>query len=630
MKKIFSIILVVMLLVSMTLMLTACTDNKAVVESVLEMNSDYSGHRRITIKYPLDTRIDALSKELEKSNPLINSESSTFEYKGVESDGYVFVMDIVFDSRESYLSQISQIVGREVVSDMYQPESVMCTGTRMIEDFDVADIIKWITDLSQDNEETDSVKYDYAVNTVSINGTVFNTGSTVDISQREGKAVDSISVQTTNLKDGTYDRTVTFLVPDKTYDELKGSIEPYFASLTPTSAQYSDWTNIGENWEYKVILKSLSIEELSECTAMLLDTDEDALFYGDRDNSSTPLTEGLVFEEEFNTFSFMTKKGESTPIYYEYALPVKTTHGDGSVFCDKKWSVMGEWNDGVYSVSTSDDIFKIRVPDGIQYSISGIRMNLDIRGKNDFVRNTEFLYSKNDSMEAMLYAKDFFEKKGAAVETDEDDENLICRVICEGDSAAVTDQLVKYFGSGNFMTYSTKDRAMALSQKTKFTEYVNLSYMLNADNAQKPITYTVSSSCEEKIISLSSDDSDTQKAKADTKKLTVDVVSGEGTVEYKGNIPDVSSIIIYCIVGIVMLALCIAMIVLMLKKQKKSKNDSDCDLSQTTIFSISDLKERSDKDYLDEINADIEKQIDAMKDDGEISELERIFNSDKE
>lgn len=633
MKKTISLILVMLVILSM-MMLTACSSEKAVVESVFTLNSDYVGQRTITVKYPLNAHIDSLEKKLEAKNPLADSDKSTFEYKGVGNDGYTFVMDIVFDCREDYLSQMSQLVGREVVSDMAQPESVLCSGTRMKEDFEVADIIRWMTDISENNEETESVKYDYSVNTVSINGTVFNTDSMVDISKREGEGIDSILLETTNLKDGTYDRTVTFTVPNKTFTKLKGSIEPYFSSITPDVASYSDWTNLGENWEYKVILKSLSIEELSECTAMLLDTDKDALFYGDRDNTSTPLTEGLVFEEEFNTFSFMNSKGNDVELFYKYALPVKTTHGDGSVFVDSKWSAIGEWSDGVYSVSPKTDTFEIRVPDGIQYSINGIRMKLDIADDNDFVRKTEFLYSKSDGMDAMLYARDFFEKKGAEVETDEDDDNLICRVIMRGDSQSINNQLVKFFGSGNFLDYNVKDRALALSDKTELTEYVNFSYMLNHKNAERPITYTVSSQSDQKLVSLSCDTSDTQKAKNDTKALSVDVVSGEGTVVYKGKIADVGAIVVFCILCAFVLVIAVAFGLLILKKKNvislkfdtkkffsKKKKSEPQEIDETIV--------QSDKELLDEINADIEKQIDAMGEDTEMSELERIMNCDE-
>ena len=174
MRKILSIVLVVLLLFS-TLVLTGCSNSKAQVESVLTIDSNFAGHRQITIKYPLDAHIDSLTELLLEKNPLKESETSKFEYRGVEQDGYVFVMDIAFESHDQYISQVSELVGREVCSNMSQPQSVLCSGTRMKEDFDVADLISWIVKTSANNEETKSVEYNYFANTVSINDTVFNT-----------------------------------------------------------------------------------------------------------------------------------------------------------------------------------------------------------------------------------------------------------------------------------------------------------------------------------------------------------------------------------------------------------------------------------------------------------------------
>lgn len=642
MKRVLSILLAVVVVSSM-LLLTACTNEKATVESVLNIDSEYNGSRKITIKFPLDTHIDSLSEQLIDNNPLKESKTSSFEYLGVEKDGYVFVINVSFDDRESYLSQMSSLVGREVVSDMSQPESVMCSGTRMREDFDVSDIIKWMTDLTQNNEDTKDVVFDYSVNTVSINGTVFNTESTIDISEREGKAINSISIETTNLKDETYDRTITFLIPNKTYNDLAGSIEPYFASLTSEQAHYSDWTSLGESWEYKVIFKSLSIDELSQCTAMLLDTKEDTLYYEDKNKASTPLSEGLVFEESFNTFSFVNSKGEDVELTYKYALPTKTTHSDGNVFIDGKWSATGSWQDGVYSTEVDTDIVKVRIPDGIQYAINGIRMDLEVLGEDDFVRTVEFLYSKTQGMDGMLYAQNFFKSKGVLVETDEDDDNLMCRVISKGSSSQITDELVELFGSGNFMTHTTKDTALSLSQKTQLTDYVNLSYMLNSTNANRPITYTVRSSGDENIIDLKCDGEDSDRDKGNSDVLLVEVSRGQGTVTYNGNIPKMGSIIVYCLVGLFMFGATVVVILYMLKKQKERKaqvpEKPAYSLSQTTTFSIAELKgasgkpnaDKSDEIVVSQINKEIEDKIEADRIESlskelkakEIAELEK-------
>ncbi len=625
MRKTFSLVLVVMLVMSM-LMLSACSGDKVMVESVLEMDSNYVGHRVITVKYPLSTHIDALSEKLIQNYPLKDSDNATFEYLGVKQDGYTFVMDIAFESRDEYLKTVSALVGREVMSGMSRPDSVLTSGTRMLEDFDVSDLIKWMTVLSAENEETKSLLYDYSVNTVSIDNEVFNTGSTIDISKREGMPINSIVIETTNLKDGTYDRTITFSIPNKTYLDLAGSIEEYFSANTSKEASYSDFTSLGTSWEYKVIYKALSIEKLSEYTAMLLDTSKDEVFYGDKDNSSTPLSEGLVFEESFDTFSFINSDKESVALQYKYALPTKTTHGDGSLYDGGKWSTVGAWQDGVYSVGVDADTMNIRIPDGIQYSINGISMKLEVVDKNNFVRLTEFLYSKTQGIDGMLYAKNFFETKGVRVETDEDEDNLICRVICEGSDAQITDQLVKCFGSGNFMAYDVKERALSLSAKTQLSDYINLGYMLTSTNANRPITYTVKSSWKENIVDIRCDSAQPQKAK-DSAQFTVDVNGGEGTVLYNGNIPNILNIIIYCIIGAIMFFATIAIIIYMLYKRRKTSADKQALLptvsQQTTTFSITELtslSDKLDKELRDEIDKDIDSKIEA----------DRIVNLSKE
>lgn len=613
MRKTISLLLAVLTLVPM-LLLTACGDNKAVVESVMEIDSDYVGHRKITITYPLDADIDELTEILKVNNPIPAGKTSKFEYFGVEQDGYTFVLDVVFDSRDDYIAKMSELVGRQVQSDMQQPETVMCTGTRMKEDFDVADIIRWMTDLSYENEHTKDIDFDYSVNTVSINGTVFNTDSTIDISEREGEPVESITIETANLKDETFDRTVTFLIPNKTYEKLAGSIEPYFASITPPDAQYAGWTNKGENWEYKVILNGL------EGTISLLGNDTHSMAYGHFGDVESPLSESLAFEESFNTFSFLGKKGDSVELTYKYALPTKTTHGDGMMLKNGSWEKVGAWSEGIYSVTTYSDTFRIRIPDGIQYSIEGIDMKLEVLGDDNFTKTTEFLYDKADGMDGMLYAKEFFKDKGALTETGETDEYLFCRVVCNGASSQITDQYVDLFGSGNFMTYTVRQPALSLSKKSKMTDYIDFSYMLNSENSQKPITYTVESFSDEKIKSVSLEDGETVKNKSGDTVLRVSVPQGKGIVSYKGKIANIGRVVLFCIIGLSLIALAAAVVYLKFFKKKKS-DDKEEHSSQRRILSDDELKE--------EIDRDIEENIENMDDD-DVSELERIINGDED
>ena len=250
---------------------------------------------------------------------------------------------------------------------------------------------------------------------------------------------------------------------------------------------------------------------------------------------------------------------------------------DGSIKKNGEWQNTGEWKDGVFSLDFTDDVFSVRIPDGIEYNISGINFDLQIDDEDSFVRTTEFLYSKNDGENGRNYAYNFFEKKNADVEKYETDESLVCAVKLKGTSSEITEQLVKCFGSGNFVNYDIDENAFSLSKKTALTDYISLGHILNSDNALQPMTYTVHTKSNENMVSLNDDLGSTTYAK-DGENLSIRFTGGKSTVIYHGNIPIVSHIIVYIIVCAVLLCAAVFLIIFMtnknvFKRRKKEKTD---------------------------------------------------------
>lgn len=603
MKKTLSLFIAIIMLIPL-LTLTGCGVDEVEVESTLTIDSDFSGQRSIVLKFPRNIKIDSFKDKLLENNPFKDSKTSKFEYIGVEEDGYTFVMDIVFSSRDDYLSQVQTLINHDVTSYLSVTDTVLTQGIRVVEDFDVSELIGWIVALSEEDENLKKVEYSYSKNVVSFDDKEYKTGTTVDISTRDGYPINSITIETTNLKSGRYDRTITFSIPNQTYMGQSEKIEEYFMSNTMPVAHYCDFTSVGSSWEYKVIYKDLSLEIMSLYTSKLLDSDYSDIYYGDKNNNSTPLSEGLVFEESLDTFSFINADGECVDLVYKYSLPVNTTHGEGKVYTCGSWNHDGAWKDGVYTLVVDSDSMTVRVPDGIQYSINGIRFNLEVVGKDNFVRTTEFLYSKTQGYDGMAFAKEYFERKGAKVETDEDKDNMICRVVCSGTSEQISTQLETYFGSGNSMSYELSDKFFSLSEKTLFTESIDLSHILNSSNASRPMTYTVSSDSGEEIHSLYSSDSMPVVSK-DAEVLTINIGGGRGSVSYNGNIPKTWSIVIYCFIAVAMLLITIYVIVQLLSYQRFTLPQTDSkigfvpSLQQTTTFNIAELNMLSDIDDID-------------------------------
>jgi len=644
MKRLLSIVLVALLCIVMCMGLSGCEQPAVTVTSETDINSSFAGSRTVGIVYPLSANIDVLRDKLVDNSPAADIDGADFTYAGVEENGYRFELRLTFPNKTKYEEIVSALIGRSADVFLSQKNTTLTKGIRMAEDFDVSELISWVERDTDSEKETRNLRFVYPGCTVKIANQDYQTGSTVSINDCKGSPLNSISVKTSNDKEGSFDRTFTFTVPNETYNHDKQAIEQYFLANTSPDAKYSGWSSEGANMVYTVIYEGLDLDKLTEFTSMLLDTDSVEVFYGDKDNASTPLSEGKAFEESLDTFSFIGPDEGYPAFEYSYSLPTSTTHGDGSVFENGRWVSSGVWEEGVYKMSADTGAVKVRIPDGVQYSINGINFYLTSLGDSRFRRTTEFLYSKTDGYDGMKYASDYFASKGAVNETGENDEDLYCRVICEGSADEITPQLVNLFGSGNFMAYRRNEGFLALTVKTELLDNVNLGYMLNAGNANRPMTYYVSSDGGENIVSISVDGSETAYAEHSASSLPIQ--NGVASVEYRGNIPIVSNIIIYLLIGVSLLGLTAVICVMLVRPKRRrrpapdplnnpeayldtstgvqpkgfddempqddpeSGDDDTPSLAQTTTFSIFELNALSrNKKYVDEINKDIEERI---------------------
>ena len=641
MRKLIAILMIICLCVGVCGLLSGCDHPTVKVSSAMEISDSFSGTRTVTVVYPLSAEIDGIKDVIAEDAPADIS-GAAFTYVGVKEDGYYFELALSFRNKTEYEAIVSELVDRNATAFLSRKNTSLTSGTRMSEDFDVKDLIGWMVRDTQGNPATKKLEFDFSANSVRIGTDVYETGSTVNINDCTGSRINSVSIKTSNDKEGSYSRTFTFSLPNETYLHNKSAVEAYFLSNTSSDAQYTGWSAEGSNMIYTAIFENLDIKKLSEVTSMLLDTDSVEIFYGDRDNASTPLSEGLTFEENLDTFSFIGAENGFPKLEYAYSLPTSTIHGDGSVFADGRWKNAGTWEEGVYKVELTDGSAKLRIPDGIQYFINGVNFHMTSLGDSRFRRTTEFLYSKSDGYDAMNYANNYFISKGAVSETTEDENNLICRVSVEGTTDEITAMLVKLFGSGNFVAYRQNEGFLALTVKTELTDYVNIGYMLNSANANRPMVYHVDSEGGDNIVSVSVNGSET--AYTDHGASSLPIEGGVATVEYHGNIPITAHIVIYVIIGAALLALTAFVCIMLLKPKKKRRPQADPlnnpeafvgepknseenaefeengesegtspSLDQTTTFSIFELGALArNKKYVDEINKDVEERLHAQ------------------
>lgn len=639
MKKLISVLLVILLAVSLCAGLSGCVKAKVAVSSVLSIDEHFKGTRIVTAVYPVSADIDAVKDKIIADDPTAEIPGASFSYSGVREDGYYFELKLSFTDKAEYEKIVGSLIGRGTAVFLSRKNTALTQGTRMAEDFDVSELIAWMVSDTAAAEQTKNLMFDYSANTVQIGSDSYSTKSTAAIYDCTGSLINHISIKTMNHKSGSYDRTFAFNLPNATYSKDKDKIEAYFLSNTLPEAKYAGWSAEGSDMVYTVIYEDMTVAKMADVTAKMLDTDSVSISYGDIDNASTPLSEGLTYAENLDSFSFVGE-GDSFPtIRYSYSLPLNTTYGEGSLFEDGRWVSAGAWENDLYTVELKSGTTQLRIPDGIQYQISGIDFSVVSLGDSRFRRTTEFLYDANNSA-AADYALSYFKAKGvenAAVDTR--DNIIVCSVIFEGTTDEITSQLVNVFGSGNFMAYEQKKGTFDLSIKTVLTDYVNLGYMLNSYNAACPMHYSVSSEGGENIVSLSVDGSET--AFTESNKGTMEIKGGCATVRYRGNIPVTVSIIIYLTAGLVLLILTAFIAIKLIKPKKKrvpdplnnpeavyadagAPEDEPSDdtqeeseekgarapLAQTTTFSIFELNTLvRNKKYVDEINKDVEKRL---------------------
>ncbi len=645
MKKLTAVLLILILCMSLCLCLSGCDSPTAAVKSVLDINSSFAGTRTVTIVYPPSTDIEVLNQRLVEDSPTAEIDGAEFSYTGVQENGFCFELSLSFTNKTKYEEMVGKLIGRSAEVFLSQKNTTLTKGVRMAEDFDVSELIAWVVRDTASEKATSGIGFDYSGNLVRIANQEYETDSTVSVNDCKGSRISTVSIKTSNDKEGSFNRTFAFTVPNDTYLHDREAIEQYFLTNTSPDAKYSGWSPEGSNMVYTVIYEGLDRENLAKLTAMLLDTDSVDIFYGDRDNVSTPLSEGMAYEESLDTFSFIGPDEGFPRLEYAYSLPTSTTHGDGSVFRDGKWVTEGAWEEGVYKLSTTSGAVQLRVPDGVQYAINGIDFSLTSLGDARFRRVTDFLYSKTDGYDGMNYANSYFLKKGADSVMTEDEDNLICRVTCEGTTEEITDMLVKLFGSGNFMAYRVHEGLFALTVKTELSDYVNLGYMLNSGNANRPMTYRVNSEGGENIVSVSVDGAETAYTERGAGSLQIK--NGTANVEYHGNIPIVSHIVIYILIGFSLLGLTCVIAIMLVRPKRRRKpapdplnnpdafaglpfddndrldgqsgsedeqdengEESPASLAQTTTFSIFELGVLSrNKKVVDEINKEVEERI---------------------
>lgn len=545
--------LTALLIIAAAVVLSGCGEINTQVENLMKITNDFVGERVVTLKLDGDMAVnkdksDQLKTVIKEGCP------DNLSYRTEVADGrYNCVFVLSFTSLEEYKTKVAGIIGRQISVAYGYTDTVLAKGTYYQEDYDGMELVKWLTDdLYQKGYKDINLDVQSTSNVVKYNNEVLSSKTSVmNTSTIKGEPVHSVTVSTVNHKNSVYDRSMVLSVPKSTYDKLGESLKTLMTSRTNSDGKGS-WSENNGYMDYTVDYKNIDIERLQQYTQLFLDCRNENIYYGDQNQSSTPLAEQLVFEERINLLGFVSDTKENVIMSYNYTLPEETTHGEGVELKNGEWQTCGEWANSTYKINNTNGNYDIRIPDGMQYSVKCINVALTSIGGNAFKRVVDFVYDRNTGEKGLDYAYGFLTDKGFTVSKESISEGIVCRVTQQGTAADISNAVGDLFGSGNTFESTRHTNDMSVVTDLNVRDTINISHMLTGANSNIDMHYTVKSECGESIRKVTVDNKSSGKG-AETnlnsdQSYTSTVNGGNFILSYSATEANPPGVAVYCLI----------------------------------------------------------------------------------
>ncbi len=557
--KLKNYILKAVLFVSALLIVCAlcgCNESKLMdVDTALTIDNNFSGEHTISLTLP--ESIAKSGSAHTKFDELI-SQFCPKELTLSKLDGErpVYTFKLQFASKAEYCEKLKAILSYEPIVAFGVYDNILTKGWCIYEDFNVTDMLAWLEKAVSDASDS---ALDYKQNynrkpVITVNGiTGENKGSYDNIyaSKMTGYPIHSVEIQTTNYKNKTYDRKIILSFPESTYDKLSDELESYISELAGATSTES-WTKSGNYYLFEAFYQNIDCTAMGNYTSKLLFCPDESAVYGDLNNASTALAQQLVFEEKTNLLGFISEnKSGETELTYSYTLPSTASAGEGITLSKGIWSKQGLWNDGKYTLNSNSPILTLRIPDGAQYKVNGINIQLEHNKSDEFTKKLDFVFPKSE-VEGFNYTSNYFKSAGAeVVQSEPEGKKLTCSVIFKGSSSNINDSIGKIFGGGNYITLESRSSLLSVSEKSDFKDNISIDYMLGEKNAKVPITYTFVRNPDEYVSSILSGNTSIDVNK-ESYETTFKLDSGDASVLCKTSMPFADGIT-FCVIVFSML-----------------------------------------------------------------------------
>ncbi len=572
--------------ICIAVMLIFCSCGEKEPENVelttyLNISSSFSGSRTVRVSYPASV-IEPGSQTADDLDKIIRMHcpSSMTYTSDRNSDNIVYVFTLAFSSFSDYNSKLADILGSSPVVTFSNPNTALTKGWRISEDFQSSQLFDWIT-LSAQTEKLTLPEYKTAEpeTKVTFGNTTVSTTPAVSVNKLNGQPIEKICVVTVNKTTATeskFDRTITFTVTQKTFDSLGDRLTDYFSSVTDDSAGY-DWLLENNHYIYKVNFEDVTMKQLEGYTNRLLSSVYGDISYVDKTVGSTALAYQNSFTETLDFSNYVGPENTDVPVEYSYSLINNSVLDECRIYSDLKWvtatDLLKENNPGkIAAIKSSNPSLTLMIKDGKQYVPESINIDVTPLDNDNIRKSYSFVYDiANEGYEASDYTASYFTPLGIIPSQTVDQGNAVCTITFSGSSGELNSKVTDIFGDKNLITSSSEVPFMTLRTKKHIEDNIDLSSLLVGKNVDTPVRYTILPADGELAESLSlrheGGTEDITAEKNDNGVYTTLLGDSQGKLTLTVSAANISDIIIFCAISVIMLLVSLAFIII-LRKQK--------------------------------------------------------------
>lgn len=496
MKMMKKAIVLVIAVLSM-LFLVGC-DKSAQISTDLNIKEDFSGERTMVITMNKTNFAENVTGTIDDIKTIFTESCPaelTYEFSETETD-YIVTVHLAFTSFDDYYTKVATITGTEEPGEAAITDSVFNSGITVDENFSSASLMQWLKDkvLEKGMVSSGNSSYVFEDNggTVTYGETTYNVGNNIDLNETVSYPLDYISMKTAYNTDGTYDRSITFYIPQDTMDANGEAIKAFFEEDLVGGATCDfkkDGYDDGATCEF--IIEGVIADVIESFTKSVFHSENCTVKETKLDEKNTLLSQNAVLEESFDLSQFVS--GYYSEVDFRYCLAdegviVKDTYYNEE---EKVWSDNGS----SYQISKNEDgeVQETQISSSygmtfdstlnyVAYEIpEAIEFETKVKGNDKLDRTFTLDFSKELSDGVRKSLKEKAEEivgKDGKVKTKEKDDKYSLIITLNGETKEIAKTYEKIFGSEMDVKYGVEHNWMGAKNSFAYEENVNLTQFL--------------------------------------------------------------------------------------------------------------------------------------------------------